>query len=92
MSYETLRLIRNLLLRGFMIGIAITLILAAVTLCFWDTWMPLATTLFHADAATLTPIVLKFFVNIRFFLLYIVLMPALALHWTLKRDFGKKGK
>ncbi len=92
MTYETLRLVRNLLLRGFVAGLGITLVLALVTMSFWNTWMDVATVWFRTDAATLTPIVLQFFVAVRFFLLYILLVPALALHWSLKKDFDKKDK
>jgi hypothetical protein len=85
-NYETLRLIRNILLRTFVIGLAIALILGVVTMTGWMTWMGLASEWFHTDAATLTPIILGFFVQIRFFLLFIVLAPALAIHWTLKKE------
>lgn len=90
MIYDTLRLIRNILFRIFVIGTVIALGLGLVTLTSWTTWMGIASQWFHTDTATLTPIVLKFFMDIRFFLLFIVLAPALAVHWTLKRDLDKK--
>ncbi len=89
MDFEILRLIRNILLRSFAIGFAITFILGLVMMLGWTSWMGIASSWFHTDSATLTPIVLKFFVDIRFFLLFIVLTPALAIHWTLKRDEKK---
>jgi hypothetical protein len=84
MNYETLRLVRNILLRSFVVGIVIALVLGSVILIGWTTWMGMASEWFHTDSATLTPLVLKFFVEIRFFLLFIVLTPALAIHWTLR--------
>ena len=86
MNFETLRLIRNILLRSFAIGFVITLVLGLVTMIWWTSWMGLASAWFHTDSATLTALVLKFFMDIRFFLLFIVLTPALAIHWTIKKD------
>jgi hypothetical protein len=37
------------------------------------------------DQNSLNAIVVGFFVLIRFYLVFILLAPALALHWTLKR-------
>jgi len=42
--------------------------------------------LFSSSTTVLTRLVLGFFLNVRFFLLFIVLAPALAIHWTLKSD------
>ena len=86
MNYETLRLVRNILLRSFVVGFVIALVLGLVTMIGWTTWMGWASEWFHTDSATLMPLVLQFFVQIRFFLLFIVLTPALAIHWTLKRE------
>jgi len=86
MNFEILRLIRNILLRSFVIGFAIALFLGLVMMAAWTTWMDMAGRWFHTDSATLTPLVLKFFTEIRFFLLFVVLTPALAIHWTLKKD------
>ncbi len=92
MNDETLRLARNILLRTFVIGLVIALVLGLTTIIGWTTWIGMASEWFHTDPATLTPLVLKFFINIRFFLLFIVLTPALAIHWTLKKDSPDKGK
>jgi Mg/Co/Ni transporter MgtE len=92
MSHETLRLTRNILLRSFVVGIVIGIVLGLVTMIGWTSWVGLAGRWFHIDAATLTPSVLKFFMNIRFFLLFILLTPALAIHWTIKKDSGEKAK
>lgn len=89
MSCETLRLLRNILLRSFVIGLGLALILVIITLNYWAAWMPLATGWFHTDATILTPIVLKFFVDLRFFLFFVLLTPGLAIHWTLKRELAR---
>jgi ABC-type arginine/histidine transport system permease subunit len=91
MNTTTLRLARNLLLRSFVVGLVIALLLGLIVMAGWSTWIDLASAWFHTDEATLTPIILQFFMTIRFFLLFILLTPALAIHWTLKKDNpGKK--
>jgi hypothetical protein len=83
---ETLRLIRNILIRSFVIGAGLGLLFAIATLAGWNVWMPLAASLFQTDAATVTSVTLQFFVGLRFFLWFCVLTPALAMHWTLKTE------
>ncbi len=90
MNHETLRLTRNILLRWFVVGVMLALMLGLVTICAWDWWTTMAGTWFHTDTATMTPIVLEFFVDLRFFLLFFVLAPALAIHWTLKHEQTQK--
>ena len=92
MNFENLRLIRNILLRSFAVGIAIAFVLGLPTLIWWTTWMSMASGWFHTDPAMLTPIVVRFFMNIRFFLLFIILTPALAIHWTLRKESGDRRK
>lgn len=92
MNNEILRMVRNILLRSFIVGFTIALLLGLVTMSGWTTWIALASGWFHIDATTLTPIVLKFFMDIRFFLLFVILTPALAIHWTLKRELARKSR
>ncbi|MGD9650655.1 MAG: hypothetical protein AB7G80_05815 [Dongiaceae bacterium] len=88
MNAKNLRLVRNFLLKTFVIGIAFTLLMGWATVNGWAMWTGLASTWFHTDAATLTPLVLEFFMNVRFFLLFIVLAPALAIHWMLHKELA----
>jgi hypothetical protein len=91
MSYETLRLFRNILLRSFAVGIVIVLISELITVSGWTIWTGLVGSLLHAKEADLISIVLWFFTIAKLFLLFVVLTPALALHWTLKKEkFGIK--
>ena len=48
---ETLRLIRNIFIRSFVIGAGLGLVFAIATLAGWNVWMPLGARLFHTDAA-----------------------------------------
>lgn len=86
MNMESLRLIRNILLRSAVVGSAIILVQAFGTYCAWDTWTGMARGLFHTDEAQLSTAVLAFFTVAKFYLSFIVLTPALAIHWTLKRE------
>jgi len=92
MTIETLRLTRDILLRIFIIGFVFALLLGLVTMVGWNTWLGLAGDWFQTDPATLTPLVLKFFLNVRFFLLFLILAPALAIHWTLRKEQARKKK
>jgi hypothetical protein len=84
MNYETLRLLRNIFLRSFVVGAAISVSSQIATITFWTAWMNLAVTWFHIDAALFTPVVVWFFTSVKFFLLFILLTPGLALHWTVR--------
>lgn len=85
MNTQSLRLARNVLLRGFVVGLVIACVLAMATFFMWPPFIGIATTWFHTDEATVAPLVLEFFLDVRFFLLFVLLTPALALHWTIKK-------
>jgi hypothetical protein len=84
--FETLRLIRNILLRCFAIGVVFALLMLVATLAAWPVWTGLSMRWFHADEAQLGTVVLAFFTAIRFYFLFILLAPALALHWTMRLE------
>jgi hypothetical protein len=85
-TFETLRLLRNILLRIFAVGVVFALVMLVATLAAWPVWTGLAMSWFHADQAQLSAVVLAFFTAIRFYFLFILLAPALALHWTLRSE------
>ena len=87
MNLEALRILRNVLLRAFAIGAGITLLYAAATLLGWRTWVSLFTERWHVvDAATFGIIALGGLTLIRFFIIFVLLVPGLAIHWTLVRE------
>ena len=88
-ALDTLRLVRNILLRCFAIGVVFALLMLVATLAAWPVWTGLAMSWFHADQAQLSAIVLQFFTAIRFYFLFILLAPALALHWTLRSESAR---
>jgi hypothetical protein len=88
-ALDTLRLFRNLLLRCFAIGVVFALLTLIATLLAWPVWTGLATRWFHVDEAQLGNVVLAFFTGIRFYFLFVLLAPALALHWTLRSESAR---
>ena len=87
MSYETIRILRDVLLRAFVIGVAFALLYGVVTLLGWQTWLSLVTVRWHlVDERTFGILLVTWFSVLRFFLVFVLLVPGLALHWTLKRE------
>ena len=90
MSLESLRVCRNVLLRAFMIGVAIAILYAIAAVLGWETWSSLFSDRWHlADRSTLRFISLAWFAAARFFLVFVLLVPAVAFHWTLEREKGR---
>jgi len=77
---------RNLFLRMFVIGIVFAILLGVATLAFWNTAAGMVMHLFKVDEKELGRIVLLFFTNVRIVVLFFFLAPALALHWTAKKQ------
>ncbi len=84
MSSDLLPLIRNILLRTFAITYGLTILMALATFGLWDTWTALITQWFHTTPAALSSLMLTFFTAVKFYAIFILLAPALALHWTIK--------
>jgi len=90
--FDTLRLIRNILLKCFAIGVVFALLMLIATLAAWPVWTGLAVRWFHVDEAQLGNVVLAFFTAIRFYFLFVLLAPALALHWTLRGERARTAR
>ncbi len=84
--HETIRLIRNVLFRTFLIGVIIGLLYVGVYYGgrgYWDRLIVDRWAL--VDQRSLNVLTVSFLTLIRFYLVFVLLAPALALHWTLKR-------
>jgi hypothetical protein len=90
MNLEILRLLRNIFLRSCAVGVGIGFISWIITLVWWNCWVGLATSICHTDEATLTQLTLRFFADMKFYLIFLLLTPGLAMHWTLKREEARK--
>lgn len=77
---------RNLFLRMFVIGIFFGILLLVATLAFWNNAAGMVMHLFKVDERELGRIVLLFFTNVRIVIVFFFLAPALALHWTAKKQ------
>ena len=86
MKIETMRSARNILLRTFAVTFILNLLMAAATFGLWDTWTSLTGQWFHTEPQTLGPLMVNFFAATKFFAIFVLLAPALALHWTLKAE------
>ena len=91
MTLDSLKLLRNILYRAVLISIAFAIVLAALTFGLWDTWTGMAMGMFRTTETELSNIVIQFFTAIRFWIVFVLLTPALAIHWTMKKEEQKTG-
>jgi hypothetical protein len=85
MEYEKIVFFRNFFFRAFIIGVAFAIFYFIVTYAFWDTAAAWAAHVFKVDEKELGRIVLVFFTNLRLVLVFLFLVPALALHWSARK-------
>ena len=86
MDREKIIFFRNLLLRAFVIGVGFVLLIFAATTLLWDTFAGWMRHLFLVDEKELGRVLLGFFANARLILVFLFLTPALALHWTARKQ------
>lgn len=90
MTFDSLRLVRNILLRTVVISVVFNYTALIVTYVFWDVWAGLIAQWFHLTPDALSrSVMLYFFVSVKFCVIFGLLAPALALHWTLKREMAR---
>jgi hypothetical protein len=85
MEYEKIIFFRNFFFRAFVIGVIFALFYFTVTYLFWDTWAWWATHFFKTDEKELGRLVFLFFMELRVVLVFLFLVPALALHWMARK-------
>jgi hypothetical protein len=90
MEHAKIIFFRNFLLRAFAVGVLFALFFFVVTVALWDTWTAWVTHIFKVDEKELGRIVLLFFVQVRLVIVFLFLVPALALHWSAKAVGGAK--
>lgn len=81
---ELLYALKKVLLKSFFVGLFITIALALIIFSGWNLWMSWAMSMLHTNEAVLTQTIIDFFMTVRFYLLYILLTPALGICWALK--------
>ncbi len=89
MTLESLRLLRNILLRSAVLCYAFLVLSALVWMSLSDTWIGLTSSWYHITPDTVNNIVIYFLSAAKFFAIFVLLIPGLALHWTIKREMAK---
>ena len=84
MEKQNLILFRNIFLKTFIVGILFAIFLFVMTATFWDFFSPIALSKFHVNQEELGKIVLRSFINLRFYLIFVLLVPGIGLHWVIK--------
>ena len=84
MEKEKLILIRNFLFKIFIVGVLFALFLFVMTVTFWGTWSSFIYSKFQLTEKELGQLVVQQFINLRFYLVFVILVPAISLHWTIK--------
>ena len=85
MEYEKIIFFRNFFFRAFVIGLAFALFYLIATYLFWDTGVSWATHFFKIEEKEFGRLVLLFFLELRVVLVFLFLVPALALHWVARK-------
>ncbi len=85
MNLDALKQIRNVLLRTALISLILTWLLAALTVGLWDTWAWLVSQWLRTPVAAFGPLMSNWFAAIKFYLIFVLFVPALAMHWEIKK-------
>jgi len=86
MEREKIIFFRNLFLRAFVVGILFALFYWITTLTLWNAYTPWLMQRFKVDEKELGALTLNFFANLRVVIVFLFLVPALALHWSAKKS------
>jgi hypothetical protein len=85
MEREKIIFLRNVFFRAFIIGLVFALFYFVVTYAFWHTWASWTARFFKIDEKELGRLVLMFFLELRVVIVFLFLVPALALHWSAQK-------
>jgi hypothetical protein len=86
MEHAKIVFLRNVFFRAFVVGVVFALFFLIMTLALWNMWAGWVAHLFAVDEKELGRIVLEFFTHVRIVLVFFFLVPAIALHWTAKKQ------
>lgn len=84
MTKQNLILIRNLLFRIFIVGLLFALLLFFGTTTFWDKWSSMVYTKVEVTPKELGALFVSSMLYTRFYLIFVILVPGIALHWLIK--------
>jgi len=90
MTLESLRLTRNILLRSAVLCYLFLILSALVWLPLSETWTGLTCSWYHITPERVHKIVVDFLSVAKFYAIFVLLVPGLAVHWTIKSEESKK--
>ena len=77
---------RNFLLRTFLVGFLLAILLFVVTISFWQNWSSLLNNMFSVDEKELGKMFINSMLYLRILLFFVFLAPAIALHLLVKKN------
>ena len=86
MEHHKIIFFRNFFFRAFIIGLAFAVFYFIATYMFWNTGVSWATHFFKIEEREFGRLVLMFFIDLRVVLVFLFLVPALALHWVSRKQ------
>lgn len=84
MKPELLFQIRNILLYTAGVCFVLNLLMFLATVGLWDTWTGITSAWFHTTPESLGPAMVNFFAVVKFYVLFLLVAPAVALHLAAK--------
>jgi hypothetical protein len=85
MDRDKIIFFRNFFFTAFIIGLLFAFFYFGATLLFWNTGAAWAANLFKIDEKEFGKLVLLFFIQLRVVVVFFFLVPALALHWMMRK-------
>ena len=84
MEKQKLILIRDFLLKTFVVGLVFAILLFVMTAAFWDKWSSFLYAKFLIPKDVLGKLVVDSFLHLRLYLIFVILVPGIAMHWLIK--------
>lgn len=84
MDKQTLVTVKSILFKTFLTGLAFALIIFLLTMKFWDKWSFIVSSRFLLSQKELGELFVNSMLYTRFYLIFVILVPAIAIHWHLK--------
>ena len=84
MEKQKLILIRDFLLKTFIVSLAFAILLFVMTATFWDKWSSFVYMKFQVPKQELGELVVNSFLHLRLYLIFVILTPGIAIHWLVK--------
>lgn len=84
MDKQTLVTVKSILFKIFLTGLTFALIIFLLTMKFWDKWSFIVSSRFLLSQKELGELFVNSMLYTRFYLIFVILVPAIAIHWHLK--------